>query len=194
MGNHNVIISVKEGADPAAGRVVTEHDGNRTIVVTSDPASIVATAVEAVDEGAGRIELCGALGPRWQAKVIEAVGHQVQVGAVMFGFESITGVADYKARFGHEFLQAALLYLQPGADPAVDRTVMERADERAFLVAVPDAATAAAVAVQLVDGDGVQLIEMYGGFEPADAARVIDAIDTRAPVGLASYGTPARIH
>ena len=61
MGNHNVIISVKEGADPAAGRVVTEHDGNRTIVVTSDPASIVATAVEAVDEGAGRIELCGAM-------------------------------------------------------------------------------------------------------------------------------------
>ncbi|MQA85332.1 MAG: hypothetical protein GEV03_12075 [Streptosporangiales bacterium] len=188
MGINNVIVYVREGADPAVDRVVTEYGGSRTTLVGSDPAASVTTAVEAADGGADRIELCGAHGPLLHARVREAVNDRVPVGAVMFGFESLTGVADYKARFGNEFLREAFIYIQPGSDPAVDRTVTANDHVRSIFVAVPDASAAPAVAVQLVDGEGVRLIELFGGFEPGDAARVIEAIDARAPVGLPSYG------
>lgn len=189
MASNNVIIYEVAGADPAVDPIVTEHAGSRTTVIAADPSAIVAAAVEAVDQGADQVELCGGLGPVWQAKVREAVGGRVPVGAIMYGFESLTGIADYKARFGHEFLQAAFIYIQPGSDPDVDRTVVEDEISRTYIVAVPDASTAPAVAAQLVEAaGGVDLFELYGGFDADDAARVIEAIDGRAPVGIPSYG------
>jgi hypothetical protein len=188
MSSNNVIVYEVEGADPAVDRIVTEHAGSRTTLVASDQSTIVAAAAHAVDQGAEQIELCGGLGPVWHAKVNKAVGDRVPVGAVMYGFESLTGIADYKARFGNELLHSAFIYIQPGSDPAVDRTVNENEHERAFFVAVPDASAAPAVATQLVDAEGIQLLELYGGFEADDAAQVIEAIDFRAPVGVPSYG------
>jgi hypothetical protein len=188
MSSNNVIVYEVEGADPAVDRIVTEHAGSRTTLIAADPSAIVAAAVDAVDQGADQIELCGALGPVWHAKVNKAVGDRVPVGAVMYGFESLTGAADYKAGYGNEFLRWALIYVQPGSDPAVDRTVTESEHERALFVAVPDASAAPAVAAHLVDAEGVQLLELYGGFEADDAAQVIEAIDARAPVGIPSYG------
>jgi Family of unknown function (DUF6506) len=185
---NNVVIFELDGADPSKDRIVTAHGQGSTTVVAADPSAIVSTAVDEVDRGADQIELCGAMGPLWHARVREAVGDRVPVGAVMYGFESLTGVADYKRRYGHERLHEAFVYIQPGSDPEVDRTVVEREHARSFYVAVPDAAAAPAVAVQLVDGEGVELIELYGGFEAADAARVIEAIGARAPVGIPSYG------
>lgn len=188
MSSNRVIIYEKAGADPAKDRIVTEHAGSRTTLLASDSSGIVATAVEAVAGGADLIELCGALGPVWHARVLDAVGQRVPVGASMFGFESLTGVADYKARYGKEFLHEAFIYIQPGSDPAVDRTVREDEHSRSWFVAVPDVSTGVAVAVELVDGEGVQLLELYGGFGPTGAARVIEAIGGRAPVGIPSYG------
>lgn len=188
MTSNNVIVYEVAGADPAVDRIVTEHAGSSTTLVASDPSAIVGAAVDAVDQGADQIELCGGLGPVWQAKVNDAVGDRVPVASVMYGFESLTGVADYKARYGHEFLHSAFIYIQPGSDPAVDRTVTESANDRVFFVAVPDASAAPAVAAQLVDVEGVQLFELYGGFEAGDAAQVIEAIDGRAPVGIPNYG------
>ena len=187
MSSNTLVISVRPGADPDVDRVVTEHEGSRTTLAAADPSAIESTAVKGVDEGADRVELCGALGPLWHAKVLQAVGDRVPVGAVMFGFESLTGVADYKARYGSEFRHEAFIYIQPGSDPAVDRAVTDNEHSRSYYVAVPDAAAAPAVATQLVDEEGVHLIELYGGFQPVDAARVIDAIDARAPVGIPSY-------
>lgn len=187
MSSNHVIIYEKVGADPA-DTIVTEHAGSRTTLMARDPSAIVAAAVEAVDGGADQIELCGALGPVWHAKVLDAVGGRVPVGAVMYGFESLTSVADYKARYGNEFLSEAFIYIQPGSDPAVDRTVREDEHSRSWFVAVPDASVAPAVAAQLVDREGVRLLELYGGFGPAEAARVIAAIDAKAPVGIPSYG------
>lgn len=185
---NNVIIFDLEGADPAKDRVVTAYDGSSTTVVASDPSAVVETARHAVDAGADQIELCGAMGPLPHARVRQAVGDRVPVGAVMYGFESLTGVAEYKRRYGHEFLHEAFIYSQPGSDPSVDRVVVDREHARSFYVAVPDAAAAPAVAVDLVDREGVELIELYGGFEAADAAAVIEAIGARVPVGIPSYG------
>jgi hypothetical protein len=187
MTNNNVIIYERPGADSVADRIVTEYGGSRTTLLASDQSNIVANAIDAVEQGADRVELCGGLGPVWHAKVLEAVGERVPVGAVMYGFESLTSVADYKARYGNEFLHEAFIYIQPGSDPTVHRNVTENEFARSLFVAVPDAAAAPAVARQLVDQEGVRLLELYGGFRPADAARVIEAIDARAPVGIPSY-------
>lgn len=188
MSSNRVIIYEKAGADPGADGIVTEHAGSRTTLLARDASAIVDAAVTAVDGGADQIELCGGLGPVWHAKVLEAVGDRVPVGAVMYGFESLTAVADYKARYGKEFLNEAFIYIQPGSDPAVHRTVTQNEYARSSFVAVPDASTAPAVAAKLVETDGVQLLELYGGFGPADAAQVIAAIDAKAPVGIPSYG------
>jgi hypothetical protein len=185
---NNVIIFDLEGGDPATDRVVTTHDAGSTTVVASDPSAVIETARREVDAGADQIELCGAMGPLPHARVREAVADRVAVGAVMYGFESLTGVAEYKRRYGNEFLHEAFVYIEPGSDPSVDRTVVDREHARSFYVAVPDAAAAPPVAVDLVDREGVELIELYGGFEAADAARVIEAIGARAPVGIPSYG------
>ena len=188
MSRSRVIIYEKAGADPAVDSIVTERAGSRTTLLATDASTIVAAAVQAVDSGADQVELCGGLGTLWHAKVLDAVGDRVPVGAVMFGFESLAGVADDQARYGKEFLNEAFIYIQPGSDPAVDRTVRENEHARSWFVAVPDASAATAVAAQLVNGEGVQLLELYGGFDPAAAALVIAAIDAKAPVGIPSYG------
>jgi hypothetical protein len=68
-----------------------------------------------------------------------------------------------------------------------DRLVIDRAGIRNVLVPVPDASVAAKVAVELVD-DGIQFIELCGGFGPVGAAKVIEATGGRVPVGSVSFG------
>lgn len=87
MSSENVIIKMRQGADPATDRIITDHDGSRTTHVSSDPSTIVATAVQVADEGADRIELCGAQGPLWHAKVREAVGHRGASSAGVVGLD-----------------------------------------------------------------------------------------------------------
>jgi hypothetical protein len=88
------------GADPSKDRHVHEHDGGRiTFVGVSNPEQVPAVARELVDAGAERIEICGGLGTLPSAAAIEAVGDRTTVRSIMFGFESLPGVASYRARF-----------------------------------------------------------------------------------------------
>ncbi|REE97144.1 DUF6506 family protein [Thermomonospora umbrina] len=82
----------------------------------------------------------------------------------------------------------AFIYGQPGADPTADRFVIERAGQRTTLVPVADEGQAAQVAVELVE-EGVELIELCGGFTAVEAARVIEAVDGRVPVGHVAYAS-----
>jgi 6-phosphofructokinase len=76
----------------------------------------------------------------------------------------------------------AVIVLADGADPA-DRTQRETALTRTAFVPVPDAETAAAVAAELAD-DGLDLVELYGGFGPRAAAAVLAATGGGVPVGV----------
>ncbi|GAB3745635.1 hypothetical protein GCM10027598_82560 [Amycolatopsis oliviviridis] len=82
------------------------------------------------------------------------------------------------------------LFLEPGADPDTDRVVQDLGDAEALLVWVPDGAAAAKLADEAVAA-GVQLMELYRGFDLASAAQVIEAVDGRAAVGVAGFGIPA---
>lgn len=83
---------------------------------------------------------------------------------------------------------AAFILLAPSANPTVDRHVIDNTGGRTLLAWVPDATVAARVAGALADG-GVRLIELYRGFSLTMTAQVIDAVDGRAPVGVAGYST-----
>lgn len=53
------------------------------------PSDGPAVAQALVREGVQLIELCGGFGPKWTAQVQEAIGHQVPVGAVAYGPETL---------------------------------------------------------------------------------------------------------
>ncbi|MEU8420623.1 DUF6506 family protein [Micromonospora sp. NPDC048835] len=80
----------------------------------------------------------------------------------------------------------AYIYEHPGSDPIGDRVVLDRDGQRTFLVPVPDPAVAPAVAVDLL-AEGVALIELCGGFALAAAARVVEAVGGRVPVGHVTF-------
>lgn len=77
-----------------------------------------------------------------------------------------------------------------GLDPTVHRLTMTSASFEMRVVGVAHPALALAVARGLVD-DGVQLLELCGGFGPVWTARVLEAIEHRVPVGAVGYGPEA---
>lgn len=80
--------------DPAIQRAVIEHGGLKTTVIAvPTPETAVKVAAELVDAGAQSIELCGAFGPVWTGRVIEAIGGRVPVGGVTYGAESMHALA-----------------------------------------------------------------------------------------------------
>ncbi len=189
MASNEAIIYEEPGADPAVDRIVRERGGTRTtFVAVPDESAADQVAVELVDDGVQLIELCGGMGPIPAAKVIEAVGDRVPVGLVNFGVESVTGAAAFKARSEEGSpTVAAFIFLEDGADPTVDRIVTEPGSVRTIFVLVPEEA-AARVAAELVENDGAPLIELYRGIGPVEAARVIEAVGGRVPVGSVLYG------
>lgn len=111
---------------------------------------------------------------------------------VNFGVESVTTAAAFKARAEQgDSIVAAFIFLEDGADPAADRVVTEPGSARTLFVPVPDESAAARVAADLVDYDGVELIELYRGIGPVATAKVIEAVHGRVPVGSALYGRTA---
>jgi hypothetical protein len=77
-----------------------------------------------------------------------------------------------------------------GLDPDEHRTTISSDRFRGVMVGVTEPAQALPVARQMV-ADGIQLIELCGGFGPVWTAKVIEAIDGAIPVGSVGYGPEA---
>lgn len=78
------------GYDPA--RHVTRLESpemSTTIVGVTRPEQALDVARQMVSDKVQLIELCGGFGPVWTARVIDAIGGAVPVGAVGYGPESI---------------------------------------------------------------------------------------------------------
>jgi hypothetical protein len=80
----------------------------------------------------------------------------------------------------------AFIFEAPETDPGADRMVIERGGVRSIVVAVPEQSAVVKTAVELVN-DGVQFIELCGGFEPIWAGKVVEATGGRVPVGTVGY-------
>jgi predicted polyphosphate/ATP-dependent NAD kinase len=79
------------------------------------------------------------------------------------------------------------IYTAAGADPQRDWTVVDSGGCTTVLVGISSAEQGVDVARRLVD-EGVQLIELCGGFGPVHTGRIIEAIDGAVPVGSVGYG------
>lgn len=81
----------------------------------------------------------------------------------------------------------ASIILWEGSKPATDRIVRKTDAEQLTIAFVPSAEAAAEVADELV-GQGVELIELCGGFGLDAGAVVSHAVAGRAAVGTVNFG------
>lgn len=86
----------------------------------------------------------------------------------------------------------AFIFEAPETDPGIDLFVIERGGVRSTLVAIPQQSAVVQVAVDLVR-NGVQCIELCGGFEPIWAGKVAEATGGSVPVGCVGYAGGASI-
>lgn len=75
----------------------------------------------------------------------------------------------------------------PGLQPFMHHSVLRSAQFEVHTVGVSNPADGAAAA-QLLLKEGVQLIELCGGFGPMGTARVLAAVNGAVPVGSVAYG------
>jgi hypothetical protein len=84
----------------------------------------------------------------------------------------------------------AFVYTAAGSPPEGSFTTEDTGACRTVLVGIPSPDHVLAVAKQLVN-DGVQLIELCGGFGPVWAGKVVETVDGAVPVGMVGYGPEA---
>ncbi|CAM5273155.1 hypothetical protein SSPIM334S_05440 [Streptomyces spiroverticillatus] len=81
-------------------------------------------------------------------------------------------------------------FIYTAAGSVLERTVVDTPVCRSVFIGVDGPADGLAAARRLV-AEGVQLIELCGGFGPVWAGRIIEAIDGIVPVGVVGYGPEA---
>lgn len=76
---------------PVPKRVVMSSSQFEMVAIgVSNPSQGLPVAKAMVEEGIQLIELCGAFGPVWTAKIIEAIEERIPVGFVAYGPEAIS--------------------------------------------------------------------------------------------------------
>ncbi|MCL6325738.1 DUF6506 family protein [Pectobacterium polaris] len=83
----------------------------------------------------------------------------------------------------------AFIFKAPETNPKTDRFVIERGGMRNIIVAVPEQIDVVQISVELVK-DGVQFIELCGGFEPIWVGKIIEATGGEIPVGHVGFSGP----
>jgi hypothetical protein len=86
----------------------------------------------------------------------------------------------------------AMIIKGPGYDPAVHRAQMASAHFSTDVICVSTVEQAFACAQQLV-ANGVQLIELCGGFSAENALALELSIGGRVPVGLVQYSAAQQL-
>jgi hypothetical protein len=83
-------------------------------------------------------------------------------------------------------LRAAFIFLCPQGDPTRHRAWVETPEVHVLTIGVQDYESATRVARELVE-DGIQAIELCGGFGHLGAAKVVRAIEGKIPVGVVRF-------
>lgn len=87
----------------------------------------------------------------------------------------------------------AYLYLSPGFTPDNSTSTVKVADCEFTAIGMDfDAKDRSIDLARDLVADGVQMIELCGGFGPLWIARISEAIDHAVPVGSVAYGPEAR--
>lgn len=185
-GNVEAVLFNAPFADPIADRLRQEKDSVRRIFVpVGDSSTAAATAVDLLkEEQVSRIEVCGALGLRTGAAVLEATGERVPVEVCTFGIESLESALEFDRKItSGNSVSVAMLFVLPGSDPHADSITIERGNVRMLFIPVPRQGVFRVVAENLAKTGSADLVELYCGITKNAAAQVIDAIGATVPVG-----------
>jgi hypothetical protein len=79
------------------------------------------------------------------------------------------------------------LFITPGCDPAVHRSVIETPEGPTTTVGTAGVGQACEVAKAAVAAGEVDFIELCGAFGEEGCKRVIDAVENKVPVGYVTY-------
>jgi hypothetical protein len=79
------------------------------------------------------------------------------------------------------------IFITPGCDPAVHRSVIETPEGPTITVGVAGVGQACEVAKAAVDAGEADFIELCGAFREEGCRKVIDAVADRVPVGYVTY-------
>ncbi len=83
-------------------------------------------------------------------------------------------------------LKAAFLFLSPDADPSKHKTIVATPTVELYVVGVKNYDEACKVAVDLVN-EGIQAIELCGGFGNVGVAKIVEAVKGKVPVGVVRF-------
>jgi hypothetical protein len=89
--------------------------------------------------------------------------------------------------------QFAMIIKGPGYDPAVHHASLASPNFSTTVVCVSSFEQAISVANELTK-NGIQLIELCGGFTPEQASAIHHSIKTRVPVGVVRYSFEEQQH
>lgn len=184
---NKAIIYEGYGAKPNDKFVRESSSGRLTIVAIGNPSESVAVAVGLVNDDVELIELCGYIPLIWKVKIIEAVGDKTKVSSVTFGIESLLLAAAFSKSYDEgNPPREAYIILERGSNAVTDRFEKVFDFQCTTFIPVPNETTAVKVATELAES-GYGLIELYGGFTTAGAAKVIEAAAGRLSVGVGSF-------
>lgn len=85
-------------------------------------------------------------------------------------------------------LKAAFIFLAPEADSAQHQSWVKTPQVHLLAIAAKDYASASQVAKDLVD-QGIQAIELCGGFGNTGVAEIVNAVGGKIPVGAVRFDT-----
>lgn len=77
-----------------------------------------------------------------------------------------------------------------GYDPDRHRAIMASEGLETIMIGVSKPEQGVAVALEMLE-NGIQLLELCGGFGPAGTALILEAVRGRIPVGAVAYGPEA---
>ena len=83
-------------------------------------------------------------------------------------------------------LKAAFIFVAPGGDAAQHRSWVKTPGVELLAVAVENYAGAVALAKELVN-EGIQAIELCGGFGNVGTAKIVEAVEGKIPVGTVRF-------
>lgn len=159
-------------------------------VVGTNPESLEKDARDAVNTGADRIELCGAMGPA-EAHMVsvaagEVAGGPVPVGLARDGNESVEKAAAVKQAFDRgEDPPGVFLYATRADGTRSD--VLEHVDGRFVPVSEPADLTDAVRTFAAGLEGRLGFIEIYNGLGTSAAAQAVRAAEGEIPVGYVGY-------
>lgn len=84
-------IFISPGFDERSDNIELKSEKSRVKIIGLDihnKEGVIPIAQQLVEDGVQLIELCGAFGPLWIAKVTEAIHGKVPVGSVAYGPEA----------------------------------------------------------------------------------------------------------